>query len=64
VLLVDGVAVDERALDRDVVTHRRRGDAQDGSGPRGTVFGVEVRDEHGLTALANPVFLRPTVPTS
>jgi hypothetical protein len=63
VLLADGVTVEEHALDRDDVTHRRRLDAQRGSGPLGTFFGVEVRDDHGLTALANPVFLRPTVPT-
>jgi hypothetical protein len=62
VLLADGVPVDEHAVERDDVTHRRRIDAQGGSGPLGTFFGVEVRDGHGVTALANPVFLRPASP--
>jgi hypothetical protein len=58
-VLRDGEVVDVVAVRGDDIVHRFEAAATAGSGPLGTFWGVETRGEQGLTALANPVFLRP-----
>lgn len=57
-LLADGAVHDRRTVGRDDVELAWAIGRNPGSGPLGTVWTVEVRDTHGLTALANPVFVR------
>jgi hypothetical protein len=57
-LVVDGDVVDDVAVADDDVERTWTVERRPASGPLGTFVVVETRDEHGLTALGNPVYLR------